>query len=53
MRSERGEGGERSEPGGGSFHYLMGPACAEHKRPPPLTPPRHSLREWGEGNPDA
>src|SRR5205807_8116053 len=21
--------------------------------PPPLTPPRHSLREWGEGNPGA
>jgi hypothetical protein len=21
--------------------------------PPPLTPPRHSLREWGEGNPAA
>jgi pimeloyl-ACP methyl ester carboxylesterase len=23
------------------------------KRPPPLTPPRHSLREWGEGHPTA
>jgi len=21
--------------------------------PPPLTPPRHSLHEWGEGNPAA
>jgi hypothetical protein len=23
------------------------------KRPPPLTPPHHSLREWGEGNLEA
>src|SRR5215471_15344445 len=23
------------------------------KRPPPLTPPRHLLRKWGEGNPTA
>jgi Protein of unknown function (DUF2877) len=30
-----------------------GPARAEHKRPPPLTPPRHSLRERGEGNLEA
>jgi len=26
---------------------------ALHKRPPPLTPPHHSLREWGEGNLEA
>ena len=25
-------------------------AVAERKDPPPLTPPRHSLREWVEGN---
>src|SRR5215471_15638917 len=41
-----GEGGERSEPGGGSFFNLLGGSCTEHKHPPPLTPPRHSLREW-------
>jgi hypothetical protein len=31
-------------------------ACAarvDEQRPPPLTPPRHSLREWGEGDPTA
>ena len=27
--------------------------AANEKRPLPLTPPRHSLREWGEGNPTA
>src|SRR6202043_1201735 len=48
-RSERGEGGERRGPGGGSFF----PVGASKKSPPPLTPPRHSLREWGEGNPEA
>ena len=50
-RSERGEGGERSEPGGGSF--LFATDVRWRKRPPPLTPPHHSLREWGEGNPTA
>ena len=34
---------------GGPSSYAQ-PACAEHKRPPPLTPPRHSLREGEEGN---
>jgi hypothetical protein len=34
---------------GGSF-FTLG---AQKKRPPPLTPPHHSLREWGEGNPAA
>src|SRR5580700_9989051 len=28
-------------------HFLF---CAERNRPPPLPPPRHSLREWGKGN---
>jgi Protein of unknown function (DUF2877) len=34
----------------GGLSLLARLACTEHKRPPPLTPPRHSLREWGEGN---
>jgi hypothetical protein len=29
---------------------LLIPTRAQMKSPPPLTPPRHSLREWGEGN---
>jgi hypothetical protein len=47
-----GEGGERSEPGGGSL-FISSAGFAENKGPPPLTPSRHSLREWGEGNPEA
>src|SRR5262249_2193112 len=50
-----GGGGGRvaSEASGvGGFSYSPGPAFAEQKRPPSLPPPRHSLREWGEGNPD-
>jgi len=34
----------------GGFSLFAHSAGAAHKRPPPLTPPRHSLREWGEGN---
>src|SRR5262245_36575884 len=41
---------EASRVGGPSC--LLGPRGREQKRPPPLTPPRHSLREWGEGNPE-
>ena len=37
----------------GGLSLFAGPARAEARRPPPLTPPRHSLREWGEGNPTA
>jgi hypothetical protein len=44
-RSERGEGGERSEPGGGTI-------CSERASPPTPdpSPPRFA---WGEGNPAA
>ena len=34
----------------GSLRLFAPPAKPEHKRPPPLTPPHHSLGEWGEGN---
>src|SRR5262249_40612319 len=47
-RRERGEGGERSEPGGGPFLR-----CLVLKMPPPLTPPRRALRARGEGNREA
>jgi hypothetical protein len=42
---------EASRVGGLSLFARL--ACGEEKSPPPLTPPRHSLREWGEGNPAA
>src|SRR5690242_20554024 len=59
-----GEGGERSEPGGGCSSNQRSVIGNQTQieimitdswslipvRPPPLTPPRHSLREWGEGN---
>src|SRR5690348_8068131 len=36
------------------FDLAQAGICAKRcKRPPPLTPPRHSLREWGEGNLEA
>src|SRR5262249_32473453 len=35
--------------GMGALSLFAPPVRTGHK-PPPLTPPRHSLREWGEGN---
>ena len=35
---------------GGYSSFFVRTVRVSHKRPPPLTPPRHSLREWGEGN---
>jgi Protein of unknown function (DUF2877) len=37
----------------GGLPLFAPPARAERKLPPPLTPPRHSLCEWGEGNLEA
>src|ERR1043166_2693828 len=48
-RSERRGGGRAERAGGGGFLYLLDRRM-EHK---PVTPPRHSLREWGEGNREA
>ena len=51
-RSER-RGGWRPRARLGGAGWGVFECDATKKRPPPLTPPRHSLREWGEGNREA
>ncbi len=46
-----GSDGERSEPG--DLLYFLGPRAVSTSAPQPLTPPPHSLREWGEKNREA
>ena len=47
MRSERGEGGERSEPGGGLCFSIR------TEQYPRKIAPYPSRSAWGEGNPEA